>query len=92
MAEPCTFPAAGFCREMIPTNRTALVAAGAAGAIAVLAVGVTAFVGLGIYDIGADDQENQGQRAHDYPERLANVSHNFLTQRLDSRPQVGIAK
>ena len=39
---------------MIPTNRTALVAAGAAGAIAALAAGLTAFVGLGIYDIGAD--------------------------------------
>jgi hypothetical protein len=44
---------------MIPMNRTLLIAAGAVGAIAVLAAGVTAFVGLGSYDIGADDHHTK---------------------------------
>jgi hypothetical protein len=41
----------------IEMNRAALVAAGGAGAKAVLAAGLIAFVGLGIYDIGADDHQ-----------------------------------
>jgi mono/diheme cytochrome c family protein len=44
---------------MIPMNRAALVAAGAAGAMALLAAGAIAFVGLGIYDIGADDHHTK---------------------------------
>jgi len=40
-------------------NRAALVAAGAAGAMALLAAGAIAFVGLGIYDIGADDHHTK---------------------------------
>lgn len=44
---------------MILMNRTLLIAAGAVGAIAVLAAGVTAFVGLGLYDIGADDHHTK---------------------------------
>jgi mono/diheme cytochrome c family protein len=44
---------------MIPMNRAPLVAAGAAGAMALLAAGAIAFVGLGIYDIGADDHHTK---------------------------------
>jgi mono/diheme cytochrome c family protein len=44
---------------MISMNRAAMVAAGAAGAMALLAAGAIAFVGLGIYDIGADDHHTK---------------------------------
>ena len=40
-------------------NRATLVGAGAAGAIASLMVGAIAFLGLGIYDIGADDHHTK---------------------------------
>ena len=44
---------------MTPMNRATLVGAGAAGAIASLMVGAIAFLGLGIYDIGADDHHTK---------------------------------
>ena len=40
-------------------NRATLVGAGAAGAIASLMVGAIAFLGLGIYDIDADDHHTK---------------------------------